>query len=425
MSAKPATGSSATTLDQILRRIHGRMTMLAIGMTGLTIALGALLVMRPYAERNLELVAQAIAYTVDAAVVFDDAEAALEAIAPIAATGDATAVRILRRDGSELATWERPIGQPFDRLERWLGRLVLPSAASVPVRRDAAVVGEVRLEGGGGGIGRFLIGALLASAACFGLATAASRLLLRHLRRAIVGPLQELARVAHAARRRRDFASRVPPAAIAEVSALGRDFNALLDELEAWQGSVEREKADLAHRATHDALTGLPTRVVLEQRLMQAVAEARSTGGRVAALYIDCDGFKAVNDRFGHAAGDALLVAVAQRARLRLRAGDTVARLGGDEFAAVLPAAGGVEDTRRLALELAAGISETVSLPGGGETRPAVSIGIAHFPDDAGDAAELLQRADLAMYAAKARARNGPHPIDGGAIPPAQRGGQT
>ena len=160
----------------------------------------------------------------------------------------------------------------------------------------------------------------------------------------------------------------------------------------------------LRHQAFHDVLTGLANRSLFRDRLGHALARAARGGRPTAVLYLDLDDFKAVNDRLGHAEGDRLLVAVAERLRSATRDGDTVARLGGDEFAII------VEETNPTEASLAAGrILEEVARPfdlGERQVAARASIGIAIRLADGGDADELLRRADIAMYAAKARGGN-------------------
>ncbi len=156
----------------------------------------------------------------------------------------------------------------------------------------------------------------------------------------------------------------------------------------------------LRHQAFHDVLTGLENRFLFLDRLGHALARAGRGGRPTAVLFLDLDDFKSVNDRLGHAEGDKLLVDVAQRLKVVTRAGDTVARLGGDEFAII------VEETDRAEAEQAAArILATLTPPFELGDRPIVvrvSIGIAVQSIDGADADELLRRADIAMYAAKA-----------------------
>jgi diguanylate cyclase (GGDEF)-like protein/PAS domain S-box-containing protein len=158
--------------------------------------------------------------------------------------------------------------------------------------------------------------------------------------------------------------------------------------------------AVLEHQALHDALTGLPNRVLLEDRLEQALAQARRRRRGTAVLMLDFNHFKQVNDRLGHEIGDRLLCEVSARITNALRAGDTLARLGGDEFV-VLPA--GVE-TADEAAQVARKILDASSQPltiDGHEITAGVSIGVALHPEHGDDPSSLLRRADQAMYMAK------------------------
>ncbi len=154
--------------------------------------------------------------------------------------------------------------------------------------------------------------------------------------------------------------------------------------------------------AHHDELTGLPNRLLFRDRLGEAIADARRDGGRVALLYLDLDRFKPVNDTHGHAMGDDLLNAVADRIREVVRETDTVARLGGDEFAVVLPAVPGEDLARLVATKIGAALARPFELGDPPlEVQIGSSIGIAMFPEEGPEIDDLLRSADRAMYAAK------------------------
>lgn len=168
--------------------------------------------------------------------------------------------------------------------------------------------------------------------------------------------------------------------------------------------SLDDAHAELTQAALHDPLTRLPNRRLLQQRIEQSLAEAEQRGGRFAVMFMDLDGFKQVNDAYGHQTGDALLVAVADRTRKLLRPADMMARLGGDEFVLVVP----IENDEDVAT-LASRIIQTV----GGEPllprhdlQVTASIGIAICPDHAASERQLMAFADAAMYQAKEAGRN-------------------
>lgn len=162
---------------------------------------------------------------------------------------------------------------------------------------------------------------------------------------------------------------------------------------------LEREEA-MRRLAYRDELTGLPNRTSLLDRISLELAHARRNQESLALLYLDLDGFKAVNDELGHHAGDAYLRAVATRLRAVLRAGDTVARLGGDEFTVILTGIAGAAEALAVAQKVLAALVEPLELEGR-TVQPGASIGLALFPGDGDEPDLLLRRADKAMYRAK------------------------
>ncbi|MDH4581871.1 EAL domain-containing protein [Pseudomonas sp. BN415] len=169
--------------------------------------------------------------------------------------------------------------------------------------------------------------------------------------------------------------------------------------------SLERANQELTHLALHDNLTKLPNRTLLEDRIDQAIHKVNRKGGCFGLLFMDLDGFKPVNDAFGHHVGDLLLRDVAQRLREHLRAEDTLARIGGDEFV-LLAGLGEPNDAVTLASQLVALVGSAFEV-GGQELRVSTSVGIALYPGDGVTREELLMNADAAMYHAKGAGKNG------------------
>jgi len=200
-------------------------------------------------------------------------------------------------------------------------------------------------------------------------------------------------------------ASDAVDAVIVGLNMLGEELSALYTDLEARiterTAQLEDTRRQLEHLALHDPLTGLANRTVLADRIGQALAQVDRGAAVPAVLVLDLDGFKAVNDSFGHAVGDALLVEVAQRLRRVVRRADTVARLGGDEFAIVVEA-----DPQRVLL-VAERVLDALRDPvevAGHSCWATASIGV-RFAVRGQDADLLLRDADTAMYAAKAQGK--------------------
>ncbi|CAB3746027.1 diguanylate cyclase domain-containing protein [Paraburkholderia solisilvae] len=388
-------------LERVLRRTYMRLAVSAVALAAVCIVFVAWTVLRAYANDNLTLLARSIAYTVEAAVVFNDKPAAQDAIAQIAGNEDIADVRIIDTHGAIFANWQRTGDGPLSRWVHRVADLALPGGVSVPVTHDGKVLARIRVRGRGHQFAIFLIGGIGGVLVCLIIILGAGTLIARQMHRDIVEPLRALAEVAHAVRRDRAFSRRVEATPIAELHELGDDFNALLDEFEVWQHSLREQNATLSHQANHDRLTGLPNRAHFESRLEQALRDARALGTAVGLLYIDSDRFKEINDTLGHDAGDAVLVTIASRLRATLRKDDLVARLGGDEFVALLPGLDREENATRVAQALSESMLAPITLPGGREVTTSVSIGIALFPLHAHDVASLLRMADTAMYEAK------------------------
>ncbi|MBY4898291.1 bifunctional diguanylate cyclase/phosphodiesterase [Cupriavidus sp. AU9028] len=169
--------------------------------------------------------------------------------------------------------------------------------------------------------------------------------------------------------------------------------------------SLAQANAELTFLALHDKLTKLPNRALLEDRFEQAIQSAARMEERFAVMFVDLDGFKGVNDAYGHQAGDQLLIEVANRIRSAVRAEDTVSRVGGDEFV-LLARVKAPEDAGELANRLLLSLREPISAAGQ-SLNVSGSIGIAVYPEDGTEQRELMRHADAAMYHAKGLGRDG------------------
>ena len=405
-ASRPTSSTPRRTLGAALESVNLGVALLAIGLAGITLTVAGLLTLRAYVDQELNLIGRSMSYTVEAAVVFGDRNAAQEAIGLIASTEEVASAEVFDQHGQLLAVWHHQDVGSLHKIGQAIAQLILPAPIMTPVMHEGVTVGTIRVVGRGDSLLLFLSRGLAGLIGCLVLSMAGALALSRRMQGGITGPLRELGDVAHAVRSERAFSRRVPPAEILELNTLGEDFNSLLDELQAWQDRLQSENQLLAHKAAHDSLTGLPNREIFEQALNRALDEASSHGGRVAALFLDSDNFKGINDGLGHAAGDAVLVNVAARVRSRLRQDDLVARLGGDEFAVLLTPLHEFANAQAIADSIVACMREPIVLPGGGSVVSSLSVGIAVFPDDARDPQGLMRAADAAMYRAKSARRD-------------------
>jgi diguanylate cyclase (GGDEF)-like protein/PAS domain S-box-containing protein len=178
-----------------------------------------------------------------------------------------------------------------------------------------------------------------------------------------------------------------------------------ITERKAMEKALRESEERYKSLAYHDPLTALPNRILFNDRLAMAMAQANRQKHRVGVLFVDLDRFKTINDSLGHAIGDELLKAVARRIQSCLREGDTVSRLGGDEFTLVLPGLCEASDAARAADKVLNALRTPFRLEGC-ELSVSASIGISLYPDDGLDVDALLRNADVAMYRAKEQGRD-------------------
>jgi len=202
----------------------------------------------------------------------------------------------------------------------------------------------------------------------------------------------------HRSPAREDFACEVR---LVRLPGAGRLIRGSMTDITERKQSEERVR----HMAHHDALTGLPNRILFLDRVSQAIAQAHRTGSQVATLFVDLDRFKDINDSLGHETGDRLLCLAGGRLQACLREGDTVARLGGDEFVVSLPAVADSNDAMLVAGKILDALREPFAV-GGHELQVTGSVGISLYPADGEDTEALVRAADAAMYYAKERGRD-------------------
>lgn len=179
----------------------------------------------------------------------------------------------------------------------------------------------------------------------------------------------------------------------------------ILREVESENELIKAAEIDSRRKALHDPLTGLPNRILLYDRISHEIDNASRKGKTMAIMFLDIDGFKRINDSYGHEAGDKLLQSFASRIVKCLRQNDTVARLGGDEFVVVLPEMDNRNDILRVGCKIRSSCEKNFQIEHY-NINITVSIGISIFPEDGRDGKTLLKKADSAMYSVKASGKN-------------------
>lgn len=401
-------------LSTLLLRINRAAVTVAIGIVFLAVVVGSFAVGMMDLADTAHVQARVLADNATTAMLFQDKRAAVEVLGVLRHSPHVQAAELFTPDGRSFARYVRPRNPesrgPFSWTEDASGLPPFFLHVREEFGNADGRVGTLYLTVSLGSIFRQTawIGLLTLVAAAVSLGV--SSLLMGHLDRAVLGPLKSLNDLMARARGHSDFSVRARASHIAEIDALGRGFNEMIQK-------VQDRDRQLAQRAFFDVLTGLPNRSAFLDLLEREVQRAARNGNRLGLLFLDLDGFKQVNDTMGHEAGDRLLVEAAERIREALRPSDATARvsgpansahparLGGDEFTVLLPDLHEAGD----ALVVARRIGDIMRRPfvfDGRELAITTSIGAAVFPEDGRDAPTLLQRADIAMYHAKRSGRD-------------------
>jgi diguanylate cyclase (GGDEF)-like protein len=392
-------------------------------------------------SNNLRTMAEIIAANSSAALLFGDARAAQETLGFLKAQQHIQAAAIYGMDETVFASYRKPgiaIEFPDTNIQTettlfWVNHVEL----FIHINYEGEQIGIVYLRSDMKAIHDRLVWFLGIVAAVLLMSMLVTFVLSTRLQRIITDPLLRLSAIARQVRTENNYSLRVSGENEDELGNLITDFNAMLDEIQSRDNELMEHRAMLEERviqrtseleianaelaasksqaeavakrmeyhAHHDALTGLPNRLLLNDRIIAELAHARRQHGRLALLFLDLDRFKIINDSLGHAVGDQLLRVIARRLGNCVREEDTVARLGGDEFMVLLPRISGPSDAGRIARKVIDCLVNPISC-NGHELHITTSVGISIYPHDGTDAETLIKHADISMYRAKELGRN-------------------
>ncbi|HAI0237920.1 TPA: diguanylate cyclase DgcN [Escherichia coli] len=387
------------TFKRALRNISMTSIFITMMLIWLLLSVTSVLPLKQYAQKNLALTAATMTYSLEAAVVFADGPAATETLAALGQQGQFSTAEVRDKQQNILASWHYTRKDPGDTFSNFISHWLFPAPIIQPIRHNGETIGEVRLTARDSSISHFIWFSLAILTGCILLASGIAITLTRHLHNGLVEALKNITDVVHDVRSNRNFSRRVSEERIAEFHRFALDFNSLLDEMEEWQLRLQAKNAQLLRTALHDPLTGLANRAAFRSGINTLMnnSAARKTS---ALLFLDGDNFKYINDTWGHATGDRVLIEIAKRLAefggLRHKA----YRLGGDEFAMVLYGVQSESEVQQICSALTQIFNLPFDLHNGHQTTMTLSIGYAMTIAHA-SAEKLQELADHNMYQAK------------------------
>lgn len=399
-------------ISALVRRGQWQSALVALLCASLFLTAASLYSLHQFAVNTNDLVARSVAFSGEPALRFRDIEAMREIATEMAHRENLAEISVTDAQGQLWLRYESDKTGPIDAIARYTDRIFLRKAAVADIASNGFVLGTVSLRSDGRLLLRYLSLVVLALLLCVGATTVAVLAISYRLSRAIVAPVKDLTGLTRAVRISRSYDRRASSTAVREFNDLADDFNSLLSELQTQQAKVAARHTDLQaaneslrHASQHDGLTGLANRVYLAEYLNELLPRYKQQGLRAAALFVDVDKFKSVNDLHGHEAGDVLLIELARRLLASVRASDFVARLGGDEFIVILSPLGDAQEIDSCVQRIHEALQPALTLKDGTLLSISVTIGAALYPEHAQNLDELIRSADAAMYSAKTRRR--------------------
>lgn len=392
------------TLQQLFRGTHILVLLITLIFSGTSLSILAFFALDDYAKQNLHLMASSVSYRVEAGVVFNDRLAIQDTINQLTYHHELSQIKVFDQHHNILAENKPNPPEQNNIITRLLNRLFFSNPVVELIEHDKQKIGSVWIVGNAAALTHFLGQVALGMTSCLIITMLAVSYFSRRSHAYIMNTINKMTNVANMVREQRAFNLRLPYTQIVELNELSEDFNSLLDEIEQWHKHIKAENASLTYKAMHDSLTGLANRNYFEAQLENLFIQSK-VSAPLALLFIDNNRFKAVNDTYGHAVGDKILIETAKRLQSRLREKDFVARLGGDEFAVILPRVGSLKNAEAVCKAIISAIETPVVLPNGEEIYIKLSIGIA-ISTQCRTPQQLLAHADAAMYQAKLTSDN-------------------
>jgi len=364
---------------------------------------------------RLGAVADIIAADVGAALSFGDHKAITRSLESLRADPSIKQVFILDEQGETCSYYHQSIESPRDELQQILSRInnesrIFPSDMSPEVKRpiiwETTNLGTIIIEQDERIIRDKIIATIGIGALILLVALMFSYMLANHFQLIITTPVTAMVAAMQEVSRTKDYSRRVAASgATDEMDHLADGFNEMLAEIERRDADLLERQEQLYNLANYDALTGLPNRILFNDRLEQALRRAARAGERLAVLFIDLDEFKMINDTHGHRIGDQLLIEASARLADTTRADDTLARLGGDEFTILAQDIKTSDNALLVANKHVENLFHHYDIDGK-RLFVSGSIGVAIYPEHGVSVDNLLKHADSAMYLAKEQGKN-------------------
>lgn len=396
---KEISSSRRPTFKRTLRRISVISVIITMTLIWLLLCMASVVTLKQYAQKNLELTAATMSYSLEASLVFNDPAAATETLATLGKQGQFSAAEVLDSRKKCFASWSWNPADNSDTLGTLVSRWLFPVPVAQPIMHNGAQIGEVLITARDSLISHFIWMSFAVLTGCILFASFIALAITRSLHNGVVTALQNITDVVHDVRTNRNFSHRVTEERIDEFHRFGQDFNSLLDEMEEWQLKLQAKNAQLLRTAMHDPLTGLANRAAFRNSIA-ALMKDPSTHTNSALLFLDGDNFKAVNDTWGHAAGDCVLIEAASRMVQFGAKRHQSYRLGGDEFAMILYGVYSESDVQQVCAALTQQFMRPFDLHNGHTADLSFSIGFALTWKNL-SVESLLEQADRNMYQVK------------------------